>query len=363
MYFTYQPNLKDITEYKESPNINQSLLKFYLFNKESSKEDKKNLAMIMGSFIDCLITSPFLVEELFYISSSDKLSENIQLIIDKLWNSIEKENLIYKPLDEYAAQLIEIANELEYRVMWKDETRLTKILLGKDYWESLHYNINKTPLSREDWNKGVTIAHKVINNPLVKDLFDNKQVYLNYYFQKAIYWEETILNGLEKDNIYCKALIDIYIVDTNKKEILLIDLKTTQLEINSWLYHCCRGLYYPFQMSFYKEGLQKLYPHFNIKCEWVYINTNDPDHVYRIECNQDILNIGMYGFTSERNYTILAEESKNFNVVNNNLVYKGWLECLYKYNTINKNQHTLNSYFYEQTNGKINSAYVLSKFL
>ena len=69
MYFTYQPNLKDITEYKESPNINQSLLKFYLFNKESSKEDKKNLAMIMGSFIDCLITSPFLVEELFYISS------------------------------------------------------------------------------------------------------------------------------------------------------------------------------------------------------------------------------------------------------------------------------------------------------
>ena len=123
--------------------------------------------------------------------------------------------------------IIAAANEVEWQVRWKEETRLSKLILaGTAYFEDLKNSLGKKILSSEMKNKIDIICKSLSTNERTKKYFDREVQdslkNIDFYYQLPIYFSYK--------GVGCKALMDLVVVHKNEEGEIIkiepIDLKT-----------------------------------------------------------------------------------------------------------------------------------------
>jgi hypothetical protein len=120
--------LQELNEYRNSPCVSQSFLKSIPNGYISRK--KQSLVMTLGSLLDCYITTPLLLEDLFLIYEGKRPSDKIVEIIDFVCedyinnNNLEDHSNITLQLEELEDYVIKAVNKFDYQNNWKDKTTI-----------------------------------------------------------------------------------------------------------------------------------------------------------------------------------------------------------------------------------------------
>jgi len=136
-----------------------------------------------------------------------------------------------------------------YKTTSKDDKILEQSKELKDklskYIEYLQKRkVFKDILSYTDWNRIKTLKEQTKLHKLAKDLlYDDELSSRKSYNELVIFWEDA------KYNLPCKSMVDRLVVDHDKKEVFLIDLKTANTFTN--FKERCREFSYFRQMAFY----------------------------------------------------------------------------------------------------------------
>lgn len=239
--------LKEIEKYWKTDAISQSFLKNVLTNDTSKKSE--SLSMMTGSLIDCIITTPYLVESLFYISELEKHpTPQVKEVLDTYYKKLIEEE---KPIEWDDAEVLKI-----FRSISSSKTGDSKVLemLADHYWLELEKAGKRKIISKEFWEKCNHVAMIILTHPVTSGYF-TKSKEKEILFQHPIYW--TYKEA--KEHLFgCKGLVDMLIIDHNKKTLQIVDIKTTSDSLSSWKYNIARKFRYDFQLSFYNYGLKEM---------------------------------------------------------------------------------------------------------
>lgn len=251
----------NIEEYYKNPALNQSSLKLLeidpkkFFEEQEQKlffEEKQHF--IIGNAVDCLLTRPESFNDEFYISElKNKPSDTVKSIIKETFDLVSsniKEEIIEVNFYKYSSFVLEACNNHNYQKTWKDETRVNKILENWEYWEEIVKSKDKTILTVEDYKLIQHIVFNFENSDVTKDIFSTKteEGKIEVFKQFAIFF-----NFADVD---CKALLDILIINHDKKEVYIYDIKTTSDLLSNFPKIAERNRY-DIQCAFYYEAVNK----------------------------------------------------------------------------------------------------------
>lgn len=265
--------LQRLQAYRDNPNISQSELKAILSGKQLNK--KPSLTMLLGSYLDACLLTPEIKNELYIVSDIERPTQTIVDLCESLYDWIV--NGGEQLSDNLEDHLSTIEQWIDIQDYYKNrpKTRVEKFIKeGQDWWTVLVNKGEKEIItSLEELNTELTCLTLQSDSDL--DWLWKGQ------FQKDFYWEE--------DGIGCKGLGDICI------ENCYVDLKyTTCNTIEDWI-KVCANLNYPFQMAFYKSGL-------NVEqCKWLVVSK---DWHQLVDVNEFMLQIGKWGYSKYENIRI-----------------------------------------------------------
>lgn len=299
--------LKRIEEYWKSDALSQSFLKKVLSNDKSDKKD--SVQFMVGSLVDCLLTSPELVDEWFYVSDLEKYpSPQIKEVLDLYYNQLveEGESIIWN--DEKVLKI--------FRNVSNSRTGDAKVLemLYDPYWKELEKAEGRKIVSKEYWTKCMSISMNLFTNPVTREYFQKTED-SELLFQYPLYWKY-------KNSEYeydCKGLADIVILNHKEKTVRLVDLKTTSDNLQSWKYNVARRFRYDIQLSFYNYGLhciftEKLPDYIVLNPIVIVENVDFPGKPRVFELNTDDLYVGRHGCERQER-TIVFEKDISENAL------------------------------------------------
>lgn len=285
-------------QYRAHSAVSQSQLKLLLgpipnmFNtiEEPDLYFEEKQHFIVGDAVDCLLTrGKEEYNEKFYVSRlENKPSDTVKSIINQVFDSVEGEKT---RLSDYREQILQACNDHSYQVNWKEDTRFNKIVENWEYWESLKESEGKIVLSTED---------ETLINSIVMSLKTHS--YTAKYFQETpdiqIFYQVPIYFTYEE--VECKALLDMVIVDYKEKTVQPIDIKTMG-DKNIYFPKSLRQRRYDIQAAFYTEALEKfkadsgIVDFTTLRFKFLVESTQNPGTPLVFTCDQTILNIGKEG--------------------------------------------------------------------
>lgn len=300
--------LKELQDYRASPGLSQSFLKMVLTNRVK-KDFKETVQMCIGSYMDSLLTSPDLTDDLFQVGLAKRPSEAIKGFLDTHWETvqIDAENLTLEGvsvnininLEVQREHVLMLVREAGYQPNWGDDAIWKSIIKdGQSYWEELVTSKGKVLITSEEKDRCDTISSLVCSSSLTGKYFIKTEG-VDKHYQKPLYWTY-------QDEL-CKELLDLLIFEHETKTIYIIDLKSTAVEsIEDW-FRVCKTKKYPFQMAWYREGVVQNYKDlieegWKIKCRWLVVPTNSVSSFkpYVISCTDLMLGVGKYGCTKHK---------------------------------------------------------------
>lgn len=227
--------LERIKRYREVDSLSQSELKAMLSGKSFKK--KPSLTMLIGSYLDCVITCPEIKDDLYFVCDVTRPTDKIAELCDSLYQWVDNGLLLIDPSPIIEDHLNEIEQWIETVDYYSNRpnTRIEKFIKeAKEWW---------TVLVQRGDRQIITSMEELETELILLEL--EKDVRWDWIskgeFQKDFYWEE--------QGVPCKGLGDICLDD------VYIDIKyTTCPNLNEWM-KVCTNLNYPFQMAFYKSGL------------------------------------------------------------------------------------------------------------
>lgn len=226
--------LERIQNYRDNPAISQSELKAMLSGKSFKK--KPSLTMLIGSYLDCVITCTEIKDELFYTCDVSRPTDKIVELCESLYDWVtswtdEEQTSDLESYEKIIEQWIETQDYYNNR----PKTRVSKFIEeAKEWWKVL--------VQRGDRQIITSIEELEAELMLLNLQRDIRWDWISKgEFQKDFYWTE--------EGVACKGLGDICFED------VYIDIKyTTCPNPREWM-KVCANLNYPFQMAFYKSGL------------------------------------------------------------------------------------------------------------
>lgn len=278
--------------------VSNPKLAYNIYHKEAS--DKQSEAFLMGSMIDCLLTTPDLFDKQ-YVRYDYSISPGFKSIAEKV---IE---LTITDFGTSIEQLVlKARKEVGYDSRKKDETILMDWYKeGNKYYEFLVENTDKTVVTIADYNLAKSIASDCLNNNITREYFNKEGVDIE--FQLPIKWTMAGDSWMENrggipdlvvTSIDCKSLLDVVHFDHVNKTIKPIDVKTYDSTNGSFVSNFFKFKYY-YQAAFYSYGLKVIYKDYTIlPFEFIALDKsrNLPPLVYRLDTN-----ITNYIFEGEKN--------------------------------------------------------------
>lgn len=274
--------LQRLREYREHPNISQTELKSLLAGKH--KKFKPSLATLIGGYLDAVLLTPEIVDDLYIISDISRPTDKIIDLCQSLYEWMSY-GFIYDEEIPMETDLIKYEGQIEQWIETKDyynnrpKTRVkTFIKEAEEWWSVLVTKGEKEIITTSEQLDNELICLRLKSDPELDWLWQGE-------FQKDFYWEE--------EGIRCKGLGDIVC------NSVYVDLKyTTCNSINDWI-KVCSSLNYPFQMAFYKSGLgfKKGY--------WLVTNK---DWHQLVEVTPLLFSIGKFGYRKREVLRIDKEE-------------------------------------------------------
>jgi len=232
-------SLQQLKNYRDHPNISQTELKAMLSGKSYTK--KPSLTMLIGSYVDCVLTCGHLKDELFYVCDVERPTQKIEELCESFYRWLS-DGFIYDANIPQEVDLTKYELQVEQWIQFQDyysnrpKTRVEKFIKeAKEWWSVL--------VQKGDRQIITTMEELETELILLNLQGDLRWGWISKgEFQKDFYWNEC--------GVPCKGLGDICFED------VYIDLKyTTCPNLNEWM-KVCTNLNYPFQMAFYRSGLK-----------------------------------------------------------------------------------------------------------
>lgn len=263
-------------------------------------EEKEHF--VIGNAVDCILTQGQLAfNEKYYVSDTvdkkptAKVLSITRLIYDNLTNYSPDVNLQEVSLTDPIIRdvILDACNTENYYNDWKESTRINKIIEGgHQYFEDLKLSENKQILSTEQKMLVDSIEMSLKTNEhtgiyFKTDIYEHEDV--DIYYQYPIYFEI--------DEIPCKALLDILIVDHKTKRIYPIDVKTIGDNVLNFP-KSVRRRRYDIQASFYTEAVKSLSQYADYVVEnfmFIVESTKSVGNPILFKCTDEILEIGRWG--------------------------------------------------------------------
>lgn len=287
-------------EYRESPEISYSFLKsIATLGGEAYVEEKLDGSMpslALGSLVDSILTSndEYSYEDDFIISAVKK-DRSSTTQIKKLVNYIienHEEEVLEDSIDIDRA--IEIADDAGLFTSYKKPETKRKYIDVDDLWNQLNIHrleqSGKTIISQEDFELAMEMVETLKSHDFTKHIFGDTD--LKRYYQAKIFF--TI------NKVPIKSMLDIILVDEEKKIIYPYDLKTgTDKDFMKNFF----AFKYYYQGALYTSAIQSIVqtkPEFEgYKVEpfrFVYISRYSPNKPLVYEMSEDYIEKVMTGF-------------------------------------------------------------------
>ena len=319
------PTLEELKAYRDSPYISQSFLKSILAN--NIKPIKETVPMIIGTYLDGLLSLPHEADNLFQVGLSKRPSDNIKTFIDNvlciLLEEWSEESSPILDISDYRKELIEEAGKINYQPKWGEDAVWNSIKKdGEEYWNECISSRGKKIITKEEHLLCTQVCSLTLNSAITGGYFaEHKNV--DKYFQLPLYWMV--------EDVLCKGLADLVIVEHDIKIIHLIDIKSTSISnIQDW-FTVARQKNYPLQLSFYKKGIEVTFKDlidedYEIDCKWIVIPTNTTKFTpWVIPCTDAMLTVGEYGYSKLNYYKI------NEHISTGHKKHHGWREAISRY--------------------------------
>lgn len=329
-------NRKETQDYYNNLALSQSELKLLLDDPKKFKDFKDKQAQgiqessedakhfLLGSAVDCMLTSTDFLEEFHVSSLENKPSDNIINIINSVFSmAIQKGD--DREFTNFKSEILEACNNFEYYTNLKDETRINKILQNYQYWYDLVLSEGKKILSAEEYLTIRNIVESIKNHKFTKEYFRKAGSELEIVYQLPIFFNHKTLD--------CKALLDMVIFNHSDKTIQPIDIKTTSGRTVHFP-TSFRKYRYDFQAAWYTLALE-YYKNNNIfysdykvlPFKFIVESTTDIGRPLVFTCSKEALYTGRYGIEESVQTRLIFP---NETIVNGNktLKYKGFEELL-----------------------------------
>lgn len=259
--------LQQLQQYRDDPAYSQSELKSLLSGKSHTK--KPSLTMLLGSYLDCALLTPHLIDDLYWVVDVQRPTDKIVELCDSLLSwviSWEVTPDLSENLSDHEETIQHWIETVEYYSN-RPKTRVEKFIKeAKDWWSFLVQKGDRQIITSVEEVEADLINIRLTQDSALDWIWDAQ-------FQKDFYWEE--------QGVLCKGLGDIY------RDDVYVDIKYTTCDTLQEWYKVCVNLNYAFQMAFYKSGL-------NAKaCHWLVINKNWHQVV---PVSDLLLNIGKWGY-------------------------------------------------------------------
>ena len=223
----------DITEpeYRQMPELSYSTLSTYEtlgFNGLDHLFDRKeSLSLTVGSAVDAILTGgEDEFNRLFFVADMPSVGDKEKMVADYLFENYGSN---YTLLEDIAATyILEAANTYEFQKNWKDETRV-KVLTERcsTYYKMKNQAVGKTILTRETFDTVIAMVRALKESPSTCGYFaDNDEMSpVRRYYQLKFKFTH--------NNVGYRSMMDLIVVDYEKKKIWPIDLKTS-LSCTEW---------------------------------------------------------------------------------------------------------------------------------
>ena len=205
-----------------------------------------------GSAVDCLITEPHKFKDSFYVSDSEKPSDNIASIVEGVLRDLKGAEIAVTmdpQLSIYEAFIVRNARLVGYGNKWKEETIINKVVeSGSTYFKSIVESEGKAVLSSDDYNRVKRCVETLKTSLFTTDIINSHSEDMEWKWQVPI----TFNIG---DHL-CKILVDLIIIDHADQRVYIYDLKTTGKSIYSFPGSFIKFRYY-LQGALYYAGVER----------------------------------------------------------------------------------------------------------
>lgn len=291
----------DITEeeYRALPALNYSKISKYLsqgFSALSSLDEKvESPSLTFGSAVDCMLTEG---NEMFYkkfciASDVKKPSDNMVMLLTAISNLYDKDSLE----DVADVSIVEQCENYKMYERYKNETKITYVRNENPYYTFMRSSKGKEILTSEMFQDVLN----TVDAFKTTGYFDNDNPFdgvERYYQQKFV----ANLGGIDY-----KCMIDLLIIDTNKKIIYPIDVKTSGVPEYEF-YHSFIKWHYDIQARLYYRILKD-----NLKGT-IYEDYTIADYRF-IVCNKKTLTPLVWEFDKTKESGVIVFNTDNGNTV------------------------------------------------
>ena len=200
----------------------------YLFYKDyilQDREIKTDKHLIEGKLLHCLMFEPENFDKKFELVPEKLPSDNIRKVLKDMSHHTDVE--ILAECEDFII-LDSLKSMNLYQTLKADEARIKKIKTeeAEIYWKFLN-NKNKDVIDKDTFERvGVSITY-LKNNEEVLDLLVNDAPTDFDLDPISTYKEEYLKSELVDCEFGLHGYVDFYKVDSDKKEVIICDLKTT----------------------------------------------------------------------------------------------------------------------------------------
>lgn len=221
-----------VKEYRQSPELNYSVLKEMQFNPSvilGTEEIKDSDPMRLGSMVDTILTEPDRFDEQFHVMAGTRPSDTVQDIIQDLIS-------VESPIDDKEL-VLDMCEQHKYRSNWGRDKLYDYILAeGTQFYEELLIGKEKRLVEASARDLANQIAQLLATHEWTAAYFGTGYKDIEVIFQFKFYSK---LEGVD-----CKCMIDILLVDHFAQTLQPLDLKVGEQSFYASL----------FQFKWYLQG-------------------------------------------------------------------------------------------------------------
>ncbi len=211
--------------YRQDPALSQSTLGKYeregFEHLDTLFDHIDTPSLRFGSMVDCLITdSEESFNNQYIICDMPSIEPSIEPIVKDVFSQYKDSYTNLNDIPE--SSLMPIIAQYGYQPRWKPETRCKVVReKGGQYYQTMFMAKGKTIISQDTYNKVFACVRALKDSPQTHDYFceDNPFDNIERYYQ--LKFKDTL------DGVDYRGMLDLVIVDHNRKIVIPCDLKTS----------------------------------------------------------------------------------------------------------------------------------------
>lgn len=203
--------------------------KDYILNEREVRTDKH---LIEGKLLHCLLFEPENLQNKFKIIPDKTPSDSVVKVLKSLYNKVGDADLLNPGISNEVLNVLQEQNL--YQSIKDDSKRLEKIQNSNNlaYWEFMQ-NPNVDVVDLDTVAKSKERVEILLNNKEIKELLSHKPT--DFELDPIqVFVEKALITKLKDKKFGLKGIVDFFMIDDDKQEVTICDLKTTSKSISDF---------------------------------------------------------------------------------------------------------------------------------